>query len=212
MSSRNPRNHRRLSDGPVRSRSGTLVTLWRWRTEILLIVGTAAALFAVAETARQGSWWSFLVLAGVVSVPAATRSGRNRMTAYFWCLFSRHRIQRVCLETSMHTRTGRIPLILWITPTPAGEKALIATRAGVCAEDFAAHAGEIEAACLAHRVTVSRHPSRANLVAVEIIRRASAEPAYGIGRLYGTARWIPVPRDGERPPDTHTTLPLPRAA
>src|SRR5690606_11735128 len=149
---------------------------------------------------------------GVVSVPAATRSGRNRVTAYFWCLFSRHRIQRVCLETSMHTRTGRIPLILWITPTPAGEKALIATRAGVCAEDFAAYAGEIEAACMARRVTVSRHPSRANLVAVEIIRRASTEPAYGIGRLYGTARWIPVPRDGEMPPDTRTTLPLPRAA
>ena len=47
----------------------------------------------------------------------------------------------------MHTRSGRLPLVLRITPTEVGERALIWCRAGICAEDFEAHAAEIAAAC-----------------------------------------------------------------
>ncbi len=37
-----------------------------------------------------------------------------------WCVLSRHRIQRVCFETRMHTRSGRLPLVLRITPPKSG--------------------------------------------------------------------------------------------
>lgn len=194
MSLRDPRHHRSLFDLPGARRAGTFVTLWRWRTEFLLLSAFGAIVLTAVRAVAEGDWWVFPVLTGAVSAPVATRFGRAWIAARFWCVFSRHRIQRVCRETSLHTRAGRIPLVLWITPTRYGEKALIATRAGICAEDFAAFAEEIAAACLARGVAVSRHPVRANLVAVEILRRtdASGPSPYGLERLYGTADWLPV--------------------
>ena len=76
-----------------------------------------------------------------------------------WCVLSRHRIQRVCFETRMHTRSGRLPLVLRIAPTEVGERALIWCRAGICAEDFEAHAGEIAAACLARQARIEGQPA-----------------------------------------------------
>lgn len=39
-------------------------------------------------------------------------------------MLSRRRIQRFCYETRMHTRLGRLPLILRIQPTEVGERVL----------------------------------------------------------------------------------------
>ncbi|MCG5215205.1 hypothetical protein [Streptosporangium sp. KLBMP 9127] len=213
MSLRNPRNHR-YAETPSAGRTSSVVTLWRWRSEIVLLGLAVVLVLMTVNMAAGGNWWSFLMLAGAVSAPAATRFGRGWITGHFWCLFSRHRIQTVCLETPMHTRAGRIPLVLWITPTPTGEKALILTRAGICAEDFEAFAGEIEAACLARRVVVARHRRHASLVTVEVVRRdAAAGTPAGLDRLYGTSRWVSLPstRDLEEPPDLRTTLLLPQA-
>ncbi|MDF5754894.1 hypothetical protein [Spongiactinospora sp. TRM90649] len=190
-------------------RGRPVVSLWRWRTEIGLLVLGAVVVAVTVAAVTNGSWWAFAVLSGAVSVPAATRSGRGWVVAHFWCVFSRHRIQAVCLETTMHTTRGRIPLVLWITPTPTGERALILTRAGICAEDFEAFAGELEAACFARRVRVARHRRRANLVSVEIVRRDDALPRDIAGN-----RWVRVPssREMEEPPDTRAaTLLLPQA-
>ncbi|SEG99852.1 hypothetical protein SAMN05444920_114128 [Nonomuraea solani] len=151
--------------------TGLVVVLWRWRTEIVLFALAAAAVVVMAGAAGKGLWWAPIALAGSVSVPATLPAGRKWIARHFWCLFSRHRLQRVCLETSMHTRKGRIPLVLWITPTDLGERAFILLRAGICAEDFEAFAGEIAAACYATAVQVERHPRRAQFVTVEILRR-----------------------------------------
>ncbi|MEV4177434.1 hypothetical protein [Nonomuraea sp. NPDC049709] len=170
------RNMRRNPYAPVEEAypvpgAGSLVVLWRWRTELALAALVAAAGFVIAAAVGQGLWWAPIALAGSVSVPATVPVGRKWIRRHFWCLFSRHRLQRVCLETSMHTRKNRIPLILWITPTELGERAFILLRAGICAEDFEAFAGEIAAACCAASVRVRRHPGRAQFVTVEIVRR-----------------------------------------
>ncbi|WP_157549265.1 hypothetical protein [Nonomuraea candida] len=173
MSMRNPRhNPYPPVEGPAPG-SGALTVVWRWRTEIALAGLSAAAAFVITTAAVQGMWWA-VALAGTVSVPATVPAGRKWIRRHFWCLFSRHRLQRVCLETSMHTRKGRIPLILWITPEHFGERAFILLRAGICAEDFEAFAGEIAAACCATSVRVVRHPRRAQFVTVEIVRRGVA--------------------------------------
>ncbi|WP_344837913.1 hypothetical protein [Nonomuraea dietziae] len=121
--SRNPRHqiYPAVGDLPAAERSGSLVRLWRMRTELLLTAGLALVLLAAVG---GGRWVPFLALTSAVSVPAVTRVGRNWIVAHAWCVASRHRLQRLCLETTMHTRAGRIPLILWITPTaPWGEGA-----------------------------------------------------------------------------------------
>ncbi|MFB9719012.1 hypothetical protein [Planobispora longispora] len=175
--------------------------IWRWRTETALAAATGAVAVLVIAALREGDWWPFLALTSTVMAPAVTSSGRGRIRAHLYCVVSRHRIQRVCMEIpSLHTRTGRIPLIMRITPTAAGERVVIMTRAGICASDFRAHAEEIAAACLAQRVTVSRHPRRANMIIVEIVRRGASTPV-GLSpefeRLYGETGWT-TPRKRSR--------------
>ncbi|WP_084955949.1 hypothetical protein [Thermoactinospora rubra] len=202
-SPRNPRNQIYPPYEPPRGGSGPLTRLWRMRTELLLLAALALVTVAVLTVVDQRSWGSLLALAGMVAVPAATRFGRNWFTARAWCVISRHRIQRTCLETTMHTSTGRIPLVLWITPSRAGEKALILTRAGISAEEFEAYAPELAAACFARAARVYRHRKWSNVLLLEIVRRDETPGVFapGLERLYGGS-WVPVTAaSAEEPPD-----------
>ena len=76
----------------------------------------------------------------------------------FWCTLARHRIHRLCYEARLHTRSGRLPPVLWTRPTKVGERAHVLCRAGICAEDFEAHIGELRAACYARDARVTRNP------------------------------------------------------
>ncbi|MCK2214599.1 hypothetical protein MF672_012470 [Actinomadura sp. ATCC 31491] len=202
---RNPRNqiYPANEDLPAARGGGPLVRLWRARTELLLaaVLGLAGTL--LVRAAGDGHLLPLALTAGAISVPAATRAGRGWIAAHYWCVVSRHRLQRVCLETTMHTRAGRIPLILWITPTATGEKALILTRAGISAEEFEAYSEEIAAACWARSASVYRHRARAQFVVVEVVRRDETPGAAGPGldRLFGRRAWVPLRPDLKEPPD-----------
>ena len=76
----------------------------------------------------------------------------------------------------MHTRSGRLPLVLRIHPTQVGERALIWCRAGICAEDFEAHAPEIAAACLARQARIEGNKRWAQLVTLDLVRRDTLAP------------------------------------
>ncbi|TMR13725.1 hypothetical protein ETD86_30275 [Nonomuraea turkmeniaca] len=210
--SRNPRNPIFPAgvDLPAAGGGGPLVRLWRARSELLLVLTLALVALTLLTATQQGRWVPLLLLTSAISVPAATRMGRNWIAAHFWCVFSRHRLQRVCLETTMHTRAGRIPLVLWITPTTTGEKALILTRAGISAEKFEAYSEEIAAACWARSVNVYRHRTRAQLLIVEIVRRdeVPGADAPGLDRLYGRRAWVSLRPDLEEPPDLRTQVML----
>ncbi|GAA2820309.1 hypothetical protein [Nonomuraea rubra] len=195
MLPRNPRHNpyaeaERLLLAPA---PGLVTRLWRWRTEIVLLMLAAGTAVVIATAVGRGMWWAPVALAGPVFVPATVPAGRKWILRHFWCLFSRHRIQRVCAETSMHTREGRIPLILWITPTGSGERAFILLRAGICADDFEAFGAEIAAACCAASVRVRRHPDRAQFVTVDIVRRGAEDDQPGAGT------WGDGEHGGKRP-------------
>ncbi|MEV4174526.1 hypothetical protein [Nonomuraea sp. NPDC049709] len=212
--SRNPRNqiYPANEDLPGAGGGGPLVRLWRARAELLLLAGLAVFTLALLGATQEGRWVPFILLTSAISVPAATRVGRNWIVAHFWCVMSRHRLHRVCLETTMHTRAGRIPLVLWITPTATGEKALILVRAGISAEEFEAYSEEIAAACWARSVNVYRHRTRAQFLIVEIVRRDEVPGATspGLDRLYGRRAWVALRPDLEEPPDLRTRVALPQ--
>ncbi|WP_440067886.1 hypothetical protein [Streptosporangium sp. OZ121] len=199
-------------------RAGLLVRLWRWRTEIILLTGALFLLVTVVLSLWEGDWWPFLVLAGTAGALVGSGFWRSWVTAHAWCLVSRHRIQRACAETGIHTRSGRLPLVLWITPSAAGEKALVLARAGTRAEDFDAFSAEIAAACYARDAVVCRHGRWANLLTVEIVRGdGAAGPPVGLDRFYGRANWVNLRagRSAREEPDPSpagkpaTPLPLP---
>jgi hypothetical protein len=168
--SRNRRNNPYLMDDKFVAfqRSGAGAA-WRWRTELTLLASIMAALW------RLTLWititWAALTLAGLVLVLLAVPVSRRFTVRRFWCVVSRHRLQRLCYEARLHTRSGRLPLILWTRPTKVGERIHLLCRAGICAEDFENHIGELRAACGARDARVTRNRRWSQLVTIDIIRR-----------------------------------------
>jgi hypothetical protein len=142
---------------------------WRWRTELAILATLTAALWRLAYLYTL--IWAAITLAGLVLALLAVPVTRRFITRRFWCVLGRHRLQRLCYEARLHTRSGRLPLVLWTRPTKVGERSHILCRAGICAEDFEAHIGELRAACLARDARVTRNRRWSHLVTIDIIRR-----------------------------------------
>src|ERR1035441_3863282 len=133
--SRNQRNNPYALDGLfVTFHHSAAGVAWRWRTELTLLAALAAALWGLGTviTIIRAAIALAALTAALFTIPAPRRFISRR----FWCVLGRHRLQRLCYEARLHTRSGRIPLVLWTRPTKVGERAHILCRAGVCAEDF----------------------------------------------------------------------------
>ncbi|MGI9006206.1 MAG: hypothetical protein ACR2FU_08390 [Streptosporangiaceae bacterium] len=171
----NPRNHRNnpyMLDGFAASfHHSTAGALWRFRTEVLVLAALSGGYLALYRAASLSLITAAVVLAVIVAVLLALPWSRRFITRRWWCVVSRHRIQRTFYETRMHTRSGRLSLVLWIRPTEVGERALIWCRAGICFEDLEAHTGELAAACYAREARVEKSKRWAQLVVVHIVRR-----------------------------------------
>jgi hypothetical protein len=172
MTSNPPRSRRNnpyaLDDLAAGLHHSTAGLLWRWRTESALTVLTAITTDWLAATLTLTT--ALIIIGATVTALFAIPGTRRWISRRAWCLITRHRIQRVCWETRMHTRSGRISLVAWIRPTDVGERAWILCRAGICAEDFEAHAGEIRAACAAREARITRNARWSQLVVIDIIR------------------------------------------
>ena len=169
-SSRNQRNNPYLLEETFASFHTTMAgAAWRCRTELATMALLAAALWRLAIVITI--IWAAFVLAALVGVVLAVPHSRRFITRRFWCVLARHRLHRLCYEARLHTRSGRLPLIMWIRPTQVGERAWVLCRAGICAEDFEAHIGELRAACYARDARVTRNRRWSHLVTIDIIRR-----------------------------------------
>ena len=169
-SARNHRNNPYVLDRMfVRVHHSAAGTLFRFRAELATLTATTAGGWELAKAITLT--WALVILTTTVVVVTALPWSRRFVLRRAWCVLSRHRIQRVCFETRMHTRSGRLPLVLRIYPTQVGERALIWCRAGICAADFEAHTGEIAAACYARQARVEGSKRWAQLVQVDIVRR-----------------------------------------
>jgi hypothetical protein len=158
-----------LDEFAARQRQTAAGVLWRWRTETAILGALTAGLWQ-ADHAHL-LIITALGLAGTVAALAALPWTRRFLGRRAWCVLARHRIQKVCWETRLHTRSGRLPLILWTRPTQVGERLWVLCRAGVCATDFEDKQAELAAACFAREARVTRNPRWSHLITLDIIRR-----------------------------------------
>jgi hypothetical protein len=169
----NPRNHRNnpyVFDGLMANvHHSAAGVLWRFRAEATALLAATAVIWQLAVTITIV--WALTAVAALVTGAFITPPVRRFIIRRVWCVISRHRLQKVFFETRMHTRSGRLSLVLRIHPTQVGERALIWCRAGICFEDFEAHTGEIAAACYAREARIERSKRWAQLVQVNIVRR-----------------------------------------
>ena len=169
-SARNHRNNPYVLDRMfVRVHHSAAGTLFRFRTELAVVTAVTCGGWTLAKAVTLT--WAVVILTATTAVVTVLPWTRQFFIRRAWCVLSRHRIQKACYETRMHTRSGRLPLVLRIHPTQVGERALIWCRAGICAADFEAHTGEIAAACYARQARVEGNKRWAQLVQVDIVRR-----------------------------------------
>ena len=195
----NFRNHRNnpyilddLASTVHRSAAGVL---WRMRTELAVLTAAASAFLALTRAFPIA--WAGIVLGTAALIAASLPWPRRFAIRRAWCVISRHRIQRVFYETRMHTRSGRLSLVLRIHPTEVGERALIWCRAGICFEDFEAHTGEIAAACYAREARIERSKRWAQIVVVNIVRRDTLAAHHVVAS--GLAITMPKRREKDDP-------------
>lgn len=170
------RNHRNLRNNPyvldeiaARFHRSAAGTLWRWRTELAILAGLGAGL---ADAARAHLLpVTAAAVAATLAVLAILPWSRRFVLRRAWCVVARHRVQKVCWETRLHTRSGRLPLVLWTRPTQVGERLWLICRAGICAQDFEDHQAELAAACFVREARITRHRRWSQLIIVDVIRR-----------------------------------------
>jgi hypothetical protein len=149
-------------------------TLWRFRTELASLTAATGGIWELARMVTL--FWAVALISVVSAVVMAVPWTRRQVTGRMWCVLTRHRLQRVCWETRMHTRSGRLPLVLRIFPTEVGERAVIWCRAGICKDDFELNAAEIAAACYARQARIEGHRRWAQIVVLDIVRRDKLAP------------------------------------
>ena len=140
-------------------RPNPLVVLWRWRYELGVVAGLALDLL------RVGPLWTVLGGLSAVAVVVATPLRR-----YAWCVVVQHRIRTACKHLWLHSRTGRLPMLLWTRPVPGGVRCTLWCRPGVAAEDFAAVDERFAAACWSRAAEVEPDPRRTQIVHVFLER------------------------------------------
>jgi hypothetical protein len=169
-SSRNQRNNPyQLEELFVKFHRTPAGIAWRWRAELAILAILAAALWRLSILITIT--WAGLVMAAALGLLAGVPHSRRFTTRRLWCILARHRIHRLCYEARLHTRSGRLPLVLWIRPTQVGERAWVLCRAGISAEDFQDHIDQLRAACYARDARVTRNRRWSHLVTIDIIRR-----------------------------------------
>jgi hypothetical protein len=167
--SRSQTNPYQLDDLFVKFHGTPAGIAWRWRAELAITALLAAALWRLSILITLT--WAALVMAAALALLAGVPHSRRFTTLRLWCILARHRLHRLCYEARLHTRSGRLPLILWIRPTQVGERAWVLCRADISAEDFADHTEQLRAACYARDARATRHRRWSHLVTIDIIRR-----------------------------------------
>ena len=178
-SARNHRNNPYVLDQIfVQVHHSAAGVVWRFRTELAVLATGAIWTWELARVLT--AIWAVVILTASATAISVLPWTRWFILRRAWCVLSRHRIQKVCYETRMHTRSGRLPLVLRIYPTEVGERAIIWCRAGICAEDFELNAAEIAAACYARQARIEGHRRWAQIVILDIVRRDTLAPHYVI--------------------------------
>ncbi|MEU7615583.1 hypothetical protein AB0B27_05690 [Micromonospora rifamycinica] len=128
--------------------------LWWWTPEIVLAVLLLTGWVQLAT--HTPTLVTLAVVAVVLGVPAAVPAPRRKVVAWVWCLIVRHRL-RVCFaQFIIANQSGSLPLILWATPTPVGERVWVYLRPGLSLADLEGRLDKIAVTCHASSVLVER--------------------------------------------------------
>jgi hypothetical protein len=149
-------------------RPNLLVIIWRWRYELALLIGLPAGVIALALI--YGWRCSLAAIGLLAAIPCTWPEVRWWITAHAWCVVTAHRLRTGCAQAWIHSRHGKLPIILFTSPKPFGERVHLWCRAGTSVEDFEFARDLLRSACWAHDVQVARSTRYSHIVILDVIR------------------------------------------
>ncbi|HEX4701796.1 MAG TPA: hypothetical protein VH352_06685 [Pseudonocardiaceae bacterium] len=155
-------------------RANVFLTAYRWRYEIAAAIGFPIALIELDHTIGWG--WLLLLLAGLASMAWHWPGARRFVLARVRVVIVQHRLRTGFARARVCTLDGRLPAILWATPSEDGVQVLVSCPAGVGVDRIQAQRHLLAAACFASAVDVTRHRRHANLVVLSVRHPPRAEP------------------------------------
>jgi hypothetical protein len=172
-----------------------LVLAWRWRYELILGVGLPVTLFLLGGLPVMLG--TLTVIAVLTSAALSWAPARRCLIARVWCVITPHRIRKGCAQAWIHSREGKIPIVLFTTPQPFGERVHLWCRAGTSAADFISAQPLLTSACWARDIRVYTSERFAQLIALDVIRRLPpGQPGgTGLGSLPGQMSGARTPPD-----------------
>jgi hypothetical protein len=163
---------RELRPRPARKRpllAAALGWVLRYLPEIAVVLSLVWVWAAV--TSRLGTWPALAAFGGAGALLVWWPASRRALSAALGCTVTRHRLRTALAELRLTSRAGRLPLTLWLAPTPVGERVWLWCRAGVSAEDLADETDGLRSVCFARDVRVTRDRRWSSLVSVHVVRR-----------------------------------------
>lgn len=152
-----------------------LLLLWRWAVELVLLSVLLLLVVKIHHVTGWSGLWSLLAavgvlvwLSGVLYVIPATRL---LLPGVFWCLVTRHRLRTFFLQGRVFNLSWRLPWILFVRPTPVGERVWVWLVPGLSVDDFSGSVEKLTAATWARTVRIERSRSVGALLRVDVVRR-----------------------------------------
>ncbi len=162
---------RELRPAPRRPSPGAAVVGWVFRhLPVLLVLVTLAWLWSTVAGAVGRDWAGALFVAVAVVLVALPQT-RRVVLVVLGCLVTQSRLRTGLVELRLTTHGGRLPFVLWLVPTPVGERVWLWCRAGVSPEDIADETDGLRSACFAREVRVTRDRRWSSLVVLDVVRR-----------------------------------------
>jgi hypothetical protein len=156
------------------ARPNPIVFAWRWRYELGLVTGLGFGSFTI-DHALGAAWLiaTWIVLAAMFGV---WPRGRRLLIKRAWCVITPHRLRTGCAHAWIQSRRGQLPIILFTTPQPFGERVTLWCVAGTSAADLIAARDVLIAACWAADIQIIRSRQHAHVVIVDVVRRPPDRP------------------------------------
>src|SRR6266508_988471 len=146
-----------------------LLVIWRWRTE--LVSAIAAVSVWTWLNGPLGNEGAVIAMTFVVAVVFTVPHTRRLAWPRVMCMVTRHRIRTCLSQLATSNRDGRLPWIVWIRPTPVGERVWLWMLPGLSVNDVKERTEHLAAACWARETRIERSRKRAMVVRVDVIRR-----------------------------------------
>jgi len=178
-----------------------LVLAWRWRYELMLGIALPVGLVVLGGIpVMLGTVAALAVLIGAALLWAPAR---RYLIARAWCIITPHRVRVGCAQAWIHSRRGKIPIVLLTTRQPFGERVHLWCRAGTSAIDFTSARPLLIAALWARDIDVTGNEQYPQLIILDVIRHLPPEQPDNLQ---------PNQPPGIEPDYLNTYVPLPRTS